>query len=47
VCHKVPCYLQLFTSDATTIDGFELATFADDTALFVSSLDPTPKQLDL
>jgi hypothetical protein len=31
----------VFTSDATTVDGCELATFANDTALFVSSSDPT------
>jgi hypothetical protein len=29
-----------FTSDAPMVDGCELATFADDTALFVSSSDP-------
>jgi hypothetical protein len=30
-----------FTLDAPTVDGCELATFADDTDLFVSSSDPT------
>jgi hypothetical protein len=29
-----------FISDASTVDGYELATFTNDTALFVSSLDP-------
>jgi hypothetical protein len=36
-----PTLYNLFTSDAPTVNGCELATFADDTALFVSSSDPT------
>jgi hypothetical protein len=36
-----PTLYNFFTSDATTVNGCELATFADDTALFVSSLNPT------
>jgi hypothetical protein len=47
-----PTLYNFFTSDAPTVNGCELATFADDTALFVSSSDPTAvcdglqKQLD-
>jgi hypothetical protein len=36
-----PTLYNFFTSDDPTVDGCELATFADDTALFVSSSDPT------
>jgi hypothetical protein len=36
-----PTLFNFFTSDAPTVDGCELAAFADDTDLFVSSLDPT------
>jgi hypothetical protein len=35
-----PTLYNFFTSDAPTVDGCELATFADDTALFVSNSDP-------
>jgi hypothetical protein len=36
-----PTLYNFFTSDAPTVEGCELATFADDTAIFVSSRDPT------
>jgi hypothetical protein len=36
-----PTLYNFFTSDGLTVDMCELATFADDTALFVSSSDPT------
>jgi hypothetical protein len=36
-----PTLYNFFTSDAPTVEGCELATFADDTAIFVSSKDPT------
>jgi hypothetical protein len=36
-----PTLYNFFTLDAPTVDWSEFATFADDTALFVSSLDPT------
>jgi hypothetical protein len=35
-----PTLYNFFTSDAPTVDGCKFATFTDDTALFVSSLDP-------
>jgi hypothetical protein len=38
-----PTLCNFFTSDAPTVDGCELATFADDTAFFVSSVDPTAR----
>jgi hypothetical protein len=34
-------FYNFFPSDAPTVDECELATFADDTDLFVSSSDPT------
>jgi hypothetical protein len=36
-----PTLYNFFISDAPTVNGCELATFANDTALFVFSLDPT------
>jgi hypothetical protein len=36
-----PTLYNFFTSDALTVDGCELTTFADDTALFVSNSEPT------
>jgi hypothetical protein len=35
-----PTLYNLFTSDAPTADGCELATFVDDTAIFVSNSEP-------
>jgi hypothetical protein len=35
-----PTLYNLFTSDAPTADGCDLATFADDTAIFVSNSEP-------
>jgi hypothetical protein len=35
-----PIFYNLFTSDASTADWCELATFADDTAIFVSNSKP-------
>jgi hypothetical protein len=35
-----PTLYNLFTSDAPTADGCELATFADDTVIFVSNSEP-------
>jgi hypothetical protein len=36
-----PTLYNFFTSDASTVDGCELAAFADDTAPIMSSSDPT------
>jgi hypothetical protein len=38
VCHRVPCCLHLFITSSFRM--LTLATFADDTALFVPSSDP-------